>query len=132
VTILLDANVLIALVVADHVHHAAAETWLGDGDFSFATCPTTEGSLVRLLVREGQSGAVAASVLTALAEHERHVFWPDDIAYGQADLRSVMGHRQVIDAYLASLARFRQGRLATFDRGLAATHPDVADLVEAG
>ena len=59
-TILLDANVLIALVVADHVHHDAAESWLDRDDFVFATCPATEGSLVRLLLREGPSGGVAA------------------------------------------------------------------------
>lgn len=130
-TVLLDANVLIALVVADHVHHDAAETWLGGGDSSFAACPITEGSLVRLLVREGQSGTVAASVLAALADHERHAFWPDDIAFRHVELRGVIGPRQVTDAYLASLARIRQGRLATLDCGLAATHPDVVDLVPA-
>jgi uncharacterized protein len=105
VAVLLDANVLIALLVADHVHHDAAETWLGHDDFSFATCPNTEGGLVRLIVREGQSGAVAASLLAAMADHPRHVFWPDDLPYHQADLASVIGHRQVTDAYLASLAR---------------------------
>ncbi len=29
-TVLLDANVLIALLVEDHVHHGAAEDWFGD------------------------------------------------------------------------------------------------------
>ena len=38
--------------------------------------------------------------------------------------------RQVTDSYLAALARHRNGRLATFDRGLAALHADVADLIE--
>jgi predicted nucleic acid-binding protein len=32
-SVLLDSNVLTALVVADHVHHAAAESW-------FAKVPT--------------------------------------------------------------------------------------------
>ncbi len=131
-TVLLDANVLIALLLADHVHHDAAEAWLGDGDFVFATCPITEGSLVRLLVREGQSAAVAASMLAALAVHPRHAFWPDELAYRQVDLGRVLGHRQVTDAYLATLARFREARLATFDRGLAVTYPDVVDLVSVG
>jgi uncharacterized protein len=53
-TILLDANVLIALVVADHGHHDAVETWLAGVTDRFATCPITQGSLVRLLIREGQ------------------------------------------------------------------------------
>jgi len=41
----------------------------------------------------------------------------------------IHGQRQVTDAYLAALARVRSGRLATFDRGLAALHADVAFLV---
>lgn len=44
-TVLLDANVLIALVVAEHVHHDAAADWLMASDTGFATCPMTQGSL---------------------------------------------------------------------------------------
>jgi uncharacterized protein len=44
-------------------------------------------------------------------------------------LDGVIGHRQVTDAYLAELARRREARLATFDKGLAALHADVAELV---
>lgn len=40
-TTLLDANVLIALVVADHVHHDPAEVWLAGSPGLFATCPIT-------------------------------------------------------------------------------------------
>ena len=58
-TVLLDANVLIALLVDDHVHHEAAESWFTDMAGNFATCPITQGSLMRLLVREGQSAAAA-------------------------------------------------------------------------
>ena len=58
-TVLLDANVLIALLVEDHVHHAAAENWFTGMSGNFATCPVTQGSLVRLLIREGQSAAAA-------------------------------------------------------------------------
>ncbi len=53
-TVLLDSNVLIALLVDDHVHHAAAETWFVGTSGNFATCPITQGSLIRLLIREGQ------------------------------------------------------------------------------
>ena len=42
-----------------------------------------------------------------------------------------MGHRQVTDAYLAELARRHRGRLVTLDAGLAAVHPDVAELLHA-
>jgi predicted nucleic acid-binding protein len=36
----------------------------------------------------------------------------------------------VTDAYLAQLAWLHSGRLATFDRGLAKVHADVAELIE--
>ena len=127
-TVLLDANVLIALVVDDHVHHNAAEIWLGDAHHRFATCPITEGSLVRLLVRQGQSVQTAKTVLAELATDPRHEFWPDSLAYADVPMTGVIGHRQVTDAYLAQLARVHNGRLATFDQGLAKLH-DVVDLV---
>jgi len=129
VTVLLDANVLIALVVDDHVHHEAAEAWLVGGTESIATCPITQGSLVRLLLREGQSAQTAATLVAALMAMPRHEFWPDDAAFDAVSLDGVVGHRQVTDAYLAHLARVRGSRLATFDQGLAKLHPDVADLV---
>jgi uncharacterized protein len=129
VTILLDANVLIALVVADHVHHDAAEAWLADTDDRFATCPITEGSLVRLLIREGQSADAARAVVTAMATHPQYEFWPDDTSFADVPLTGVIGHRQVTDAYLAELVRRRSGRLATFDQGMAKLHSDIADLV---
>ena len=124
--ILLDANVLIALVVAEHVHHDAAEAWLETTEARFATCPFTQTALLRFLVREGWSAIDAAAVLAALARHERHTFWPADLAADAISWDRVDGHRQVTDAYLAALARAKGGQLATLDRGLAAVHPDVA------
>jgi toxin-antitoxin system PIN domain toxin len=125
----LDTNVLIALVVADHVHHDAAETWFTSGAYAFATCPITQGGLIRLLVRQGQSAEAAAGLLSALVAHPRHEFWPDNLSFEAVPVRGVIGHRQVTDAYLAHLARVRDARLATFDQGLAKLHDDVADLV---
>jgi toxin-antitoxin system PIN domain toxin len=126
---LLDANLLIALLVPDHVHHAPAERWAVERAAVFATCPITQGTLVRFLVREGASGREAQRFLAEVLAVERHRFWPDDLGYGVVDLDAVVGHRQVTDAYLAALARARGARLATLDRGLVALHGDVADLV---
>jgi toxin-antitoxin system PIN domain toxin len=127
----LDANVLVALIVSDHVHHDAAENWFAGVDDSFATCPITQGSLVRLLMRGGQSAEDAHAVVTALTGNSRHQFWPDSVSFTDFALRGVIGHRQVTDAYLAQLARANSGTLATFDRGLVALHSDVAELVPA-
>jgi toxin-antitoxin system PIN domain toxin len=130
---LLDANVLIALFDADHVHHAVVRDWfiaLRDG---FATCPIVEGALTRWIVRiEGRTGPAAARrELCKLAADARHHFWPDDLAYVDVEWKGVLGHGQVTDAYLAALARKHGGRLATLDRGLAALHHDVAELIPA-
>lgn len=120
---------LIALIVADHVHHDAAEAWLADSTDSFATCPITEGSLVRLLIRQGQDGSAAHAVVTALAEHARHEFWSDSVSYRDVPLGGVIGHRQVTDAYLVRLARAHRGKLVSFDRGLAGLHQDIVELI---
>lgn len=128
-TVLLGANVLIALLVDEHVHHAAAENWYAGMSGNFATCPITQGSLMRLLIREGQSAAAARAVLAGTTADPRHEFWPDDLAYTDVPVAGIIGHRQVTDAYLAQLARARGATLATFDQALAKLHTDVAELV---
>lgn len=132
-TRLLDANVLIALFDGDHLHHREVRDWFAALDGGFATCPMVQGALVRWVVRiEGPAGPGAATEeLRQLAGDARHEFWPDSLDFADVDWKGVMGHRQVTDAYLASLARTRKGRLATLDRGLAALHPDVAELIGA-
>ena len=128
-TALLDANVLIALVVAEHVHHDAAAEWLSESGTVFATCPITQGSLVRFLVRTGQSAAAARDVVGAVASANRHEFWPDTVSFADIEVDGVVGHRQVTDAYLAQLARIHKGQLVTLDSGLAHLHNDVAVLI---
>jgi uncharacterized protein len=132
VTVLLDANVLIALLVDDHVHHEAAENWFVGLDENFATCPITQGSLMRLLIREGQSADTARAVLSETTARPRHEFWPDDVSYADVPVPGIVAHRQVTDAYLARLARAHRSRLATFDQALAKLHDGVAELVPVG
>ncbi len=95
----------------------------------FATCPFTQGSLVRLLIREGQSAAAARTILNVTAASPRHEFGADDIPYTDVPIQGIVGHRQVTGAYLAQLARAHGSRLATFDQALAKLHHDVAELV---
>lgn len=128
-TALLDANVLIALVVTEHVHHDAAAEWLSAFDAGFATCPITQGSLIRFLVRAGRSAAAARDVVSAIEGVNRHEFWSDSVSFAEVEVGGVVGHRQITDAYLAQLARSRKGRLATLDSGLAHLHGDVAVLI---
>ncbi len=128
--VLLDGNVLVALVDEAHVHHAQARSWFTKLSGGFATCPITQGTLLRLMMRvSGLDAGQASDVLTALTRHSRHHFWPDSLPYEQVQWHGVMGHRQVTDAYLAALARHHDGKLASFDRGLVALHKDVAVAV---
>lgn len=126
---LLDANVLIALTVAEHEHHERATTWAAGID-RFAICPVVEGSLVRFLLRLGESPVVATQLLGAIHAMSSCEFWPDGVSYVDADLRHVRGDRQVTDAYLVSLAAGRRdARLATMDEGLCQERPDLTVLV---
>lgn len=129
---LLDGNVLVALVSAAHIHHAAAQRWFASQPHPFATCPITQGTLLRLLIRLGEVGPeTAVQVLAQLVAHPRHRFWPDALGYLEISWHGVVGHRQVTDAYLAALARHHRGKLASFDRGLVALHTDVAVALDA-
>ena len=130
VTVLLDGNVLVALAVVDHLHHAAARRWFRVVEARFATTPITQGTLLRLLIRNDLGASQALSVLRGITRHPRHDFWPDDHPYDAPALRGVVGHRQVTDGYLAALARRRKGRIATFDDGLVIAQPDVVELIE--
>jgi len=128
-TVLLDGNVLIALATLDHEHHLSARRWFSGSNESFATCPITQGTLVRFLLRQGDDTTVAKRVMEGFMRNPRHAFWSDSISYHDVRMEGVVGHGQVTDAYLAQLARENGGRLATFDEGLAGLHKDVADLI---
>ena len=122
-TYLLDANVLIALTVAEHEHHDRATAWASSIS-SFAICPVVEGALLRFLVRLGESQPTAAAVLHAVRAMRGCRFWPDDLSYADIDLTKVRGHRQLTDAYLVALVRRHpRSQLATMDEGLAQLAP---------
>ncbi len=127
-TYLLDANAVIALVIAEHEHHGRVAVWTTSVD-RIALCPITEGAMVRYLIRVGETPATALQLLAALRQSTKADFWPDSISYADTGLGHVTGHRQVTDAYLASLAANRGARLATFDVALAKTLPEHVVLI---
>ena len=97
-TVLLDVNALIALLVDDHVHHVAAENSFAGTSGNFATCPITQGSLMRLLIREGQSAATAQAVLAGASGDARHKFSPDDVRYADVPIQGIIAtvsHRRL-------------------------------------
>lgn len=121
---LLDSNLMIALALTDHQHHRSADLWVSALGTGFATCPITEGALVRVISRSPGSTALhAVELLRRIVCSDRHEFWPDDRSYLDVPTVGLIGHRQVTDAYLAQLARYHGGRLATFDEGLAGCTP---------
>lgn len=129
--VLLDGNVLIALSYNAHVHYAAAARWFAANELPYATCPITQGTLIRqmLNLRIVPDTATSLAVLRRLTEHPLHRFWPDALDYLHVDMKGVIGHKQVTDAYLVALAKKNKGKLATFDKGMAALHPGVVELI---
>lgn len=128
---LLDGNVLVALTIRTHIHHAAAHAWLGRPARRFATCAITEGTLLRLhmTMAADKSAAAAWNSLHKIAKLPYHQFWNDGRSYTDVPHRHLQGAKQATDAWLAELARRRKGRLATFDTALAALHADIVDCV---
>jgi predicted nucleic acid-binding protein len=127
-TFLLDANAVIALVIAEHEHHDRVSRWAAGVD-TLALCPITEGAMVRYLVRSGETAATAMQLVRALRDSRKTDFWADSISYGDVSLDHVVGHRQATDAYLASLAASHAKQLATLDEGLAGSLPRYVFLI---
>lgn len=123
---LLDVNVLIALLDADHVSHHAAMAWFAaNAPFGWASCPITQNGCLRIMSTPGYRNAHAISeVAQRLREataDPSHAFWSDDLSLLDptlVDTTRVHGARQLTDAYLLALAVQHDGRLVTFDRAI--------------
>ncbi len=128
---LLDGNVLTALTIDTHVHHARAIAWFYAIPRDFATCAVTEGTLLRIHMMAAADTSAGAAWPTArlLRRVAGHHFWDDGFSYEGVAPEGLNGHRQVTDAWLAELARRRGERLATMDTAFAHVHRDVADFV---
>jgi len=132
---LLDANILIALATPDHTAHDRAVAWFRAKP-RFATCPVTQGALIRFQMRWAVTPSIAGTHITAAKDLLRricalplHEFWPDDATYLNLPERGIVGHRQITDAYLVSMAALHDATLATMDEALAAIHPNQALLI---
>lgn len=124
---LLDVNVLVALLDAGHLHHAAATNWLAaHAKPGWASCPLTQNGCLRILslgsYPNAQPTALVAQRLARAVAGASHVFWPDSVNLlepGVLRWDRVLSSRQVTDAYLLALAATHGGRLVTFDRGIS-------------
>lgn len=125
---LLDINVLIALLDADHVFHQRAHSWWAtNAVLGWASCPLTENGLVRIMCHPGYSQNIRLApiqlirLLQAFVAQSDHEFWPDDLSLrdtARFTADRIHGGRQVTDIYLLGLATSHQGRLATFDESI--------------
>jgi uncharacterized protein len=124
---LLDVNVLIALLDADHSLHARATQWFrGHVRAGWASCPITENGCVRIMSHPGYPNALPVRAVTErLAEacaHSLHEFWPDDVSLLDpqvADCARILGPRQITDVYLMALAVRHGGQFVTFDTAVS-------------
>jgi len=129
---LLDVNVIIAAIFADHVMHARARPFV-EALTRFHTTPTTQGGFLRFATRPWKNErkeeqpprltmAEAHAKLTAFTSASGHVFLPDAVPFTALSVRLLQGHRQWTDAYLLHVAREHglvlaslEGRMSNLD-----------------
>ena len=124
---LLDVNVLIALLDADHTSHRAAWAWFNaDGRAEWASCPITQNRCIRIISHPGypntHSVTEVVERLRAATATQAHEFWADDVSVldeAVVDPTRVHGPKQLTDVYLLALAVRHGGRLVTFDVGIS-------------
>ena len=129
---LLDVNVLIALLDAQHLHHRVAKRWFIENlARGWATCPLSQNGCARILSQPAYSNSIStARALEKIADacsQPEHEFWPDSISLVDpkiARVDRIHGPRQLTDIYLLALAVNRGGKLVTLDERipLSAVH----------
>ena len=83
--LLLDVNVLVALMDESHIHHGVAQKLIAQPKVKIATCALTENALIRVLNLPGYSAYGRAGFeavrtqLQQLCEDKNHEYWPCDI-----------------------------------------------------
>jgi uncharacterized protein len=124
---LLDANLLIAMTHAAHIHHTEAHAWFcAHPKRRWATCALTQLAFVRLtsnpkVVGSELTPAQALQALETMVGQAQHEYWPEapePLQMAAFQSAALVGHRQVTDAYLLGLAAHHQQRVATLDRGM--------------
>ena len=132
---LLDVNVLVALLVPEHQHHATAVNWFANEAASgWATCTVTELGVIRVCAQlpgtKWSPEATADRLLMMIVTNREYVWWPSVSPSLLPEVRLAETGKQVTDRYLLGLARCNRGQLVTFDRALAiAGGDDVISLL---
>jgi hypothetical protein len=130
--LLLDLNVLIALLDSGHQSYQNAQDWfISSGNDHVGLCPLTEAGFLRVTTNPAYRPAPrtmdqAIAILQALKAHPRFAhplfgFWEIKeslLALSAPFAARFRGHKQVTDAYLLGLAIKEKGVLVTFDKGI--------------
>lgn len=122
---LLDTNVLLALAWPNHQHHAAVHRWFAkESKSGWATCAFTQLGFIRLSANPAYTSSSvspreAASLLQRLVAHPRHVYWESPPASSPEIYQHALGHQQVNDAWLITVAVHAGGHLVTLDTRLS-------------
>lgn len=120
---LLDVNVLIALLDADHSLNERAFEWFGaHARGGWASCPISQNGCLRIMSHPRYPNPLpVVAVMERLAAATRtsyHEFWPDDVSLldrSIADPARIHGPHQLTDVFLLALAIHHGGRFVTFD-----------------
>ena len=118
---LLDINVMIALSLANHVHHKAATSWFEDID-AWATCSITESAYCRLLLNPRVTGfelgvSEVFDALRTFCSASGYEFIEDSASLTSPaiDVSGIVGYRQITDFHLVELAAHHGAVLSTLD-----------------
>ena len=123
---LLDVNVVLALLDADHVHHENARAWIeAEIGHGWASCALTQNGFVRIISQPKYPSPVpvaeAVRRLARATSTSHHAFWACDVSLldgARVERTRIHNPRQVTDVYLLALAVQNAGRLVTFDRSI--------------
>jgi uncharacterized protein len=126
---LLDVNVLIALLDADHTSHATALAWFAShAGRGWASCPITQNGCVRIMSLPGYPNSRRVQEIMQrlhdVTSESVHEFWADDVSLLDEhifDASRIHGARQLTDVYLLALAVKHGGQLVTMNAGIART-----------
>jgi len=136
---LLDVNTLLALAWPNHIQHRAAHTWFDrESERGWGTCSVTQIGFVRISSHPAFDHHVSTQEafhkLREIVAFAAHDFWPEPSGGYANELFSrtlprTLTHGTVTDGFLASVAAFNGGKLATFDKPLARVFPDCCVLI---
>jgi toxin-antitoxin system PIN domain toxin len=124
---LLDANALIALGWPTHEHHPRMISWFRqNARAGWASTALTHSAFIRIVSQPAFSGrAIAigevAELLLRNTAHPQHPLVALDFGFADvlgACTGGILGHRQIIDAWLLTAAVRSGMKLLTFDAGI--------------